>query len=95
MNRRRLLRRLAQGSLNNVSFGDMVNLVEGFGFHLWRISEANIYSLITGFPIWSTCNHSGDKRNHIKFDKSCASSSYMISSWRIQNERLPYQYLFQ
>jgi predicted RNA binding protein YcfA (HicA-like mRNA interferase family) len=31
VNRRRLLRRLLSGSFN-VSFGDMINLVEGFGF---------------------------------------------------------------
>jgi predicted RNA binding protein YcfA (HicA-like mRNA interferase family) len=35
MNRRRLLRRLLSGSFN-VSFGDMINLVEGFGFRLSR-----------------------------------------------------------
>jgi predicted RNA binding protein YcfA (HicA-like mRNA interferase family) len=35
MNRKRLLRRLLQGSLN-VSFGDFVNLVEGFGFRRSR-----------------------------------------------------------
>lgn len=36
VNRRRLLRRLLQGSLN-VSFDDFVNLVEGFGFRLSRV----------------------------------------------------------
>jgi predicted RNA binding protein YcfA (HicA-like mRNA interferase family) len=36
VNRRRLLRRLLQGSLN-VSFGDFVNLVEGFGFRQSRV----------------------------------------------------------
>ncbi len=41
MNRRRLLRRLARGSLNNVSFNDMVNLIEGFGFHLARTSGSH------------------------------------------------------
>ncbi len=35
MSRRTLLRRLLRGSFN-VSFGDMANLVEGFGFHLAR-----------------------------------------------------------
>ena len=37
MNRRQLLRRLTQGALHNVAFGEMVNLVEGFGFRLDRI----------------------------------------------------------
>ncbi len=41
MNRRRLLRRLARGSLHNVSFKDMVNLVEGFGFRLIRTSGSH------------------------------------------------------
>jgi hypothetical protein len=35
MNRRRLLLRLLNRS-RNVAFNDMVNLVEGFGFHLAR-----------------------------------------------------------
>ena len=36
MNRRRLLRRLASGALQNVRFSDMIDLVEGFGFRLDR-----------------------------------------------------------
>lgn len=36
MNRRRLLRRLLAGSLN-VSFSDLTNLAEGFGFQLARV----------------------------------------------------------
>lgn len=36
MNRRRLLRRLAGGDVQNVSFADMVGLVNGFGFRLLR-----------------------------------------------------------
>ena len=38
MNRKKLLRKLARGSLHNVAFGDMVHLVEGFGFTLGRVS---------------------------------------------------------
>ena len=41
MNRRRLLRRLVQGSLNNVAFRDVVDLVEGFGFKQVRISGSH------------------------------------------------------
>lgn len=37
MDRRGLLRRLGRGATRNVAFTDMVNLVEGFGFHLSRI----------------------------------------------------------
>ena len=36
MNKKRLLRRLTQGHLHNVDFGDFVNLVEGFGFRCVR-----------------------------------------------------------
>jgi predicted RNA binding protein YcfA (HicA-like mRNA interferase family) len=41
MNRKRLLRRLTQGALNNVKFTDMKDLVEGFGFSLVRISGSH------------------------------------------------------
>ena len=41
MNRRKLLRRLAQGSLHNVAFDDMVRLIEGFGFSLARTSGSH------------------------------------------------------
>ena len=41
MNRRRLLRRLDQGAVNNVSINEMVNLVEGFGFQLIRVSGSH------------------------------------------------------
>ena len=41
MNRRRLLRRLTHGALHNVAFGDMINLVEGFGFQLVRMSGSH------------------------------------------------------
>ena len=40
MNRMRLLRRLLRGSMN-VSFSDMVNLVEGFGFEPARTSGSH------------------------------------------------------
>jgi predicted RNA binding protein YcfA (HicA-like mRNA interferase family) len=36
MNRRKLLKKLAQGDLRNVSFVDMVSLVKDFGFTLSR-----------------------------------------------------------
>ena len=41
MNRRRLLKRLAEGALQNVRFPDVVNLVEGFGFRLQRVSGSH------------------------------------------------------
>ncbi|MEO8292763.1 MAG: type II toxin-antitoxin system HicA family toxin [Actinomycetota bacterium] len=41
MNPRRLLRRVAGGSLKNVSFEDMVRLIEAFGFELKRVSGSH------------------------------------------------------
>ncbi len=41
MNRKKLLRRLSQGALHNVSFRDMVNLIEGVGFTLDRTSGSH------------------------------------------------------
>jgi predicted RNA binding protein YcfA (HicA-like mRNA interferase family) len=41
MNRRRLLRKLASGSLKNVPFSDLRNLVEGFGFRLDRVTGSH------------------------------------------------------
>lgn len=45
MNRRRLLERLVQGAVHNVSFAEMRNLVEAYGFRLVRRSGSHhIYS---------------------------------------------------
>ena len=41
MNRKRLLKRLSQGALNNVGFSDFRSLVEGFGFRLARVSGSH------------------------------------------------------
>ena len=41
VDRRRLLARLARGSLANVAFADMTRLVEGFGFELLRTSGSH------------------------------------------------------
>ena len=35
------LRRLVRGALRNVSFDDMVNLAEGFGFQLIRVTGSH------------------------------------------------------
>jgi len=39
--RRQLLKRLTQGTVNNVAFSDMVDLVEGFGYRLARVSGSH------------------------------------------------------
>ncbi len=45
MNRRKLLLRLSRGHIQNVSFKEITNLVEGFGFTLARSSGSHhIYS---------------------------------------------------
>jgi predicted RNA binding protein YcfA (HicA-like mRNA interferase family) len=41
VNRRKLLRRLAEGALNNVAFRDMIAVAEGFGFYVARISGSH------------------------------------------------------
>ena len=41
MNRRRLLRRISQGAVQNVSFGDFTDLLTGFGFALVRSSGSH------------------------------------------------------
>lgn len=41
MNRRSLLKRLAEGAVHNVSFSDLVDLAEGFGFRLQRVSGSH------------------------------------------------------
>ena len=41
MNRKRLLRKIAGGSLKNVRFGDLLNLAEGFGFGIGRVSGSH------------------------------------------------------
>ena len=41
MNRRKLLKRLSEGRLKNIAFGDMINMVEGFGFQLARVSGSH------------------------------------------------------
>jgi len=41
MNRKKLLKRLSEGALQNVAFADMIKLVEGFGFRLTRVSGSH------------------------------------------------------
>ena len=41
MNRKKFLRRLAQGAVRNVAFDDFCGLVEGFGFSQARMSGSH------------------------------------------------------
>ena len=50
MKRRKLLKRLSEGQLKNVAFGDMINMVEGFGFQLVRVSWSHHIFTNPGIP---------------------------------------------
>ena len=50
MNLAKLLQRLAQGAVQNVSFADIVALVEAFGFRLARISGSHHIFQHSGIP---------------------------------------------
>ena len=50
MNRGKLLKRLTEGALKNVSFADMTNLVKGFGFRLARTSGSHHIFTHPGIP---------------------------------------------
>jgi len=41
LNRRKLLKRLAEGRFRNVRFADLLNLAQGFGFRLERVSGSH------------------------------------------------------
>jgi len=41
MRRRKLLKKLSEGQLRNIAFGDMINMIEGFGFRLDRVSGSH------------------------------------------------------
>ena len=41
MKRRRLLKRISEGQLKNIAFGDMISMVERFGFRLDRVSGSH------------------------------------------------------
>jgi hypothetical protein len=50
MNRRQLLRRLSQGSVQNVRFSAFIDLVEAFGFGLVRTSGSHYIYAHPGIP---------------------------------------------
>jgi predicted RNA binding protein YcfA (HicA-like mRNA interferase family) len=50
MNRRKLLKRLSSGSVQNTSFSDFTNLVEGLGFRLSRVSGSHHIFVHPGVP---------------------------------------------
>ena len=50
MKRRRLLKRISEGWLKNIAFGDMISMVEGFGFRLDRVSGSHHIFLHEAIP---------------------------------------------
>ena len=50
MNRRKLLKRLSQGALDNVAFSDLRNLVEGLGFQPARVKGSHHVFVHPGIP---------------------------------------------
>ncbi len=50
MNRKRLLRKLSQGALQNVKFAEACDLVEAFGFRLARTRGSHHVFTCTGVP---------------------------------------------
>jgi predicted RNA binding protein YcfA (HicA-like mRNA interferase family) len=50
MNRKKLLKKLAQGDLRNIAFADMVALVKGFGFTLSRVRGNHHIFVHTDIP---------------------------------------------
>ncbi len=50
MNRKRLLRRLSEGSLRNIAFGDKMNLAQGFGFRVARVAGSHHILVHPGIP---------------------------------------------
>lgn len=50
MNRRKLLRRLATGAMQNVALADMIDLVEGFGFQQTRVRGSHRIFSRDGVP---------------------------------------------
>jgi hypothetical protein len=70
MNLEKLLKQLAQGALRNVSFRDMVNLVEKFGFRLIRVNGSHhIYS--HPWRSWSIFKRLPERLSPIRFASSC------------------------
>ena len=63
MNRRKLLKSLSEGHLNNVAFDDFTNLVEGFGFILLRIRGSHH---IYGYPEVSELVNLQDVKGEVK-----------------------------
>lgn len=61
MNRKKLLMRLARGTMQNVSFDDMVNLIEGYGFRLARTTGSHHIFVHNDIPELANLQKVGNK----------------------------------
>lgn len=93
MNKRRLLQKILGGS-KNIAFGDMIALVEAFGFRLSRVNGS--HHIFTHPEINELVNlqNVGGQAKPYRSSSSCGSSSATICAWRTTiDERLSHQYL--
>jgi predicted RNA binding protein YcfA (HicA-like mRNA interferase family) len=72
MNPKKLLKRLALGALRNVSFRDMVHLVEGFGFRLIRVNGSHHIFSHPMVPELVNLQEVSGEAKRIKSVNSCA-----------------------
>jgi hypothetical protein len=69
MKKQKLLQRVLAGSTKNISFGEMVALVEAFGFRLSRVSGSHHISAHAEVPELVNKKSAG-WRNLTRFDNS-------------------------
>ena len=75
MKRKRLLKRISEGQLKNVAFGDMINMVEGFGFRLDRVSGSHHIFAHEAIPELVNLQEVKGRLSHIRFGNFCDWSS--------------------
>ena len=81
VNRERLLKRLAQGAVQNVAFRDLVQLIEGFGFLLIRTSGSHHVYATRRWPSLSISRTRLAKRSRIRFGSSFGWWSAINLNW--------------
>ena len=69
MNRRKLLKKILDGS-KNIRFSDMINLMEGFGFSLDRVSGSHHIFMHPDVKELVNLQNVGGRLSHIRSDRS-------------------------
>jgi len=77
MNRRQLLRRLCDGAVRNVAFGDMQSLVEAFGFRLARVSASHHIFVHAAMPELVNLQGGAMSHYHINIFYSAEDGGYI------------------